>query len=573
MAIDASRSTVCKYGPSASSEFIFTIQNAAEGALVQADVVDEGKSFSNIAISGLTNGNVLQSVQKIVNFLKEGAVDFINGKVIVFFADPLSTYERWKEELKTEKNSQSRALLQSWISHLESDNAVKKVQGGSPDPLQFRKNYVLLGDKYLQLGYLEEADSCYQKSLHDVYVLKNNFFLIASIYGSLGVLYKEMGDIERSLRFHRVALQIGEVLKEGMLIAKTHSNMGAAYMCLDDATQALPHYQKHFNYVKKIQDQDQIRIAHHNIGGAQDTLGRFEEAIDEYKKALALTQDLLARGDIYLNLGATYNNMGQYRKAISAYDSASDCYEKAGVKSGNVEGGLANVYSHLGEYEKALKYHLEALKIFREKDALTKIAIALANMGTVYEQLLSQKKEQISLSKKGSMEDVSSTYCVKAIQSYQESLEMAKKIGHGSCQCTAAVHLSESYFRANKLDEALDFFGQAFESLRYTVDPSISLAVYRLGGHIYLSIERFEDAQKCFDQCLSLAIEMKSPLSQGSAYCYLGILDMKRNEFLDASKHFRASVKIFAEMQRKNTAEDVQKGVSFFETIFYPYRF
>jgi tetratricopeptide (TPR) repeat protein len=575
MSIDtsSSRLIICKYGPTTSSEFTFTIQNTAEGVLIQADVVDEGKSFSNIPISGLPNPNVLQSIQKIVSFLQERAVDFINGKAIVFFADPLSTYQRWKEELKTEKNSQIKALLESRIFHLGSDNAVEKVQEGSPDPLQFRKNYVLLGDKYLQLGCLEEANSCYQKSLHDVYVLRDNHFLIASVHGSLGVVYKEMGDIERSLRFHKVTLQIGELLQNDLLIAKTHFNMGSAYMCLDDAVKALPHHQKHFNYAKKIQDQNEIKIAHNNMGTVWDTLGQFKKALDEYKEALALTQDLLARGDVYLNVGATYNNMGNYGNAISAYSSASDCYKKAGVKSGNVEGGLANVYSHLGEYGKALKYHQEALKIYREKKDLIKTALALANMGTVYDQLHSQKENQLSFSKRDSMDDLSLTYWNLAVESYKESLEIARKIGHVSCQCTAEVHLSESYFRVNKHDQTLDFLEQATRSLEHTVDPSVALAVYRLGGRIHLLINRFEEAKKCFDLCLKLAIEMKSPLSEGFAYYYLGIFEMTRKAFLEASKHFRASVTIFAEMQRKNTAEDVQKGISFFETIFYPYRF
>jgi len=60
-----------------SSEFTFTIQSTAEGVLIQADVVDEGKSFFNIPISGLPNPNVLQSIQKIVSFLLERLVSFV----------------------------------------------------------------------------------------------------------------------------------------------------------------------------------------------------------------------------------------------------------------------------------------------------------------------------------------------------------------------------------------------------------------------------------------------------------------------------------------------------------------
>lgn len=47
---------------------------------------------------------------------------------------------------------------------------------------------------------------------------------------------------------------------------------------------------------------------------------------------------------------------------------------------------------------------------------------------------------------------------------------------------------------------------------------------------------------------------------------------MEAKNYADAIESFQKAIKIFSVLQKENTANNVQHSVSFFETVFHPYR-
>lgn len=563
--------TIHKSGPN-TLEMTFTISGEPDKPSIQTCVKEEGQIFFDKTITTLPASSLVGSAQKIITFLQNSVIDFINEKIFIFLDDPLSTYNLWKEELAKKNSPEMHTLLQSRIAHLESDNAVARIQSIRGSSAESNQRYILLGDKYMELGFYEEANVCYQRSLRDIYILKDNLEVLGIAHGSLGVVYKEMGDESRSLRFHQVAFEVAKLLKNDLMAAKTHLNVGSAYMGLDKASEALVHFRQHFRYAKQHKNSDEMRCGYQNIGTALDTLGEFDKAIAEYKNALSLTKKPLDRGGLHINLGVTYNKMGLYQQALEAYHAAEKYYAQIGLKLGALFEGLANVYSNLGEYKKSLNYHQKALIIHEKENHLSHQALALANIGNVYELLGNLETQQAEYLRKDVKEEVYPPHWEDSVEAYLKSLEIAKRIGHKTCQSGAEMCLSKSYFVVGKIEESLEFFRQALQTQRTVQDPSIRIQLYQLGGKIHLCKGDFEPANICLQEALSIAQRHKILSSEGSLYLNLGILEMERERFAEAGCYFKQSIAIFSTMQNHNTSNDLQKGVSFFETTFHPYR-
>lgn len=564
-------SMVVKYGPSLDLRVVVTIEDKEGKTTIRADVIDSGKFFSDVSVKAPKSA-LLQSSQKILEFFQGSLVDFIGKIVFVCPSDLLFTYERWKTKLKEEKRAGKVDSLRRKIAYLESDGAIAKLQSASPYSLEVRHHYIFLGDKYLQLRRYPEAAACYQKSLQNIYVFRNNSRLIGCAYGSLGVLYKEIGDVHRSLQFHCVSVDVGVQCEIPVFIMKGHLNVGAAFMCLNDSKAALDCFEKHIQLAEQMGDSDELASGYHNLGDSLDSLGRLPEAITQYEKALLLAKRSSAKGDLYINLGATYNRAGRYREALSAYQNAESHYAQDGIESPELPGALANVYSNLGEYEKALEYYQKAVMIYRKLRNRLQEATSLANLGNAYRELAHLKDEKSFLSLPKLEKNGSHPYWERAIDTYKEAYAIANELKYKTCVCTVLLNLSQTYFILGSLEESLSFFELVLSSIDRAMDPFTYAMAHEIGGKIYLSSGELDLAEASFNEYLDSASEANSLRSQANAYFHLGILERERKNFLQAAEFFRKSVGIFSKMQRSNTAEDLQKGISFFEATFYPYR-
>ena len=86
------------------------------------------------------------------------------------------------------------------------------------------------------------------------------------------------------------------------------------------------------------------------------------------------------------NLGLSYRNLGDVRKAIERHEQALEIARETGNLLGEASqlGNLGLCYSDLGDVRKAIEHHEQALEIARETGNALGEASELDNLGLCY---------------------------------------------------------------------------------------------------------------------------------------------------------------------------------------------
>jgi tetratricopeptide (TPR) repeat protein len=158
-------------------------------------------------------------------------------------------------------------------------------------------------------------------------------------------------------------------------------------------------------------------IIHDNLYRDLDRWGNYRTLIDLYLDLLpkdhfndtSLLDNPQSHSAVLGNLGTAYLNMGQVEKAIEYHEQALVIAKEIGDRrgEGNAFGNLGNAYSILGQVEKAIEYHKQALVIAKEIGDRRNEGIWLGNLGSAYSNL-------------GQVE--------KAIEYYEQALVIGKEI-------------------------------------------------------------------------------------------------------------------------------------------------
>ncbi|MDD5120517.1 MAG: tetratricopeptide repeat protein [Candidatus Omnitrophica bacterium] len=98
--------------------------------------------------------------------------------------------------------------------------------------------------------------------------------------------------------------------------------------------------------------------AHSNLGVQYEYLGRFSEAEAEYRRALKIKPDLM---EARLSLANLYFKQKLYARAKLEYELLENT--PLGVKAGEVENNLGNIYEAMGDMQAAVAKYTQALRL------------------------------------------------------------------------------------------------------------------------------------------------------------------------------------------------------------------
>ena len=111
-------------------------------------------------------------------------------------------------------------------------------------------------------------------------------------------------------------------------------------------------------------------------------------------KAAKESDDRYNEGAFLGNLGLAYRDLGQVEKAIEYHKQALEISREIGHRQGegNHLGNLGIAYNDLGQVEKAIEYYEQALEISREIGHRHNEGIWLGNLGVAYRDLSQVEK-------------------------------------------------------------------------------------------------------------------------------------------------------------------------------------
>jgi CHAT domain-containing protein/Tfp pilus assembly protein PilF len=177
---------------------------------------------------------------------------------------------------------------------------------------------------------------------------------------------------------------------------------------------------------------------------AQDREKRLQ-AIAGYERAAGLWRSLRDDREVALclhRIGTIYDSLGESQKALDYHNQALPLRRAAGDGAGEAAtlNGIGNVYSHIGENQKAVDSYSQALTLRRALGDRGGEAATLGNIGVVYRNLGENRK---------------------ALDAFKQVLPLMRAMGDRKGEAITLNNMGGVYFDLGEKQKALEYFSRA----------------------------------------------------------------------------------------------------------------
>ena len=290
--------------------------------------------------------------------------------------------------------------------------------------------------------------------------------------------------------------------------------------------------------------------------------------------------DRSGEGKAYANLGIAHDSLGDFKKAVEYHllhlSIAKEFADRAG--EGKAYANLGVACLSLGDFEKALEYHQLDLNISKEVEDRGGEGKAYSNLGLAY-HFLGDFRKALKFHKQalGIAKDVGDktlegcvyshlglTYCnlgdfEEAIECHQEDLSIAEEIGDNAGRGKAYANLGITYLSIGNFRKALEY-NQLHLTIAEDVGDRDSQGSANANiGEAYFYLGDFQKAIEYHQQSLSIAKEIGKQINEGREYSNLGQAYLALGDVREAEDNFKQSVKVFDEIRNNLHSRDESK--------------
>ncbi|MGC9374648.1 MAG: tetratricopeptide repeat protein [Bacteroidales bacterium] len=256
----------------------------------------------------------------------------------------------------------------------------------------WRKGKVLLkyGDYFKISGdYVQAVD--YYLEAKKIFTDLKNVKALGTIFNNLGATYENMGKYEEAMSNLMEALAIYESINDSYSIAKTYVNLGLLYFQQKEYDKSLEFYNRSLQIKRSLNDQEGIALLYNNIAivnyyteNYDSVRYYFQKAYDIYEKEGNKRSQVMALS----NLAEIYSVLGQKDKALESYFDVLKLEKELGEKAqvGKTYFLIGNLYYNRQEIQEAKSYFLRSLSIAKEVNALVDIKDACYSLAEVYKE-------------------------------------------------------------------------------------------------------------------------------------------------------------------------------------------
>lgn len=376
--------------------------------------------------------------------------------------------------------------------------------------------------------------------------------------GTIGTLYKDLGEKEKALEFINQGLQVARTAGDQRgeawaltALADVDETFGDKKQALDLLKQALPMW-------KTIRNRDGEMTSENGIGMSLAELGEGKEAIGHFEQALAISRELHNEpfeasvldnvastygmlGDLKKqveldnaalaiqrrrndrinlamtlnNIGVAYSNLSDYQKAMDAYTSSLNLKHELGMDESVELNNIAWIYSTTGDYENALKYYRRSVEILRPLKDDWRLATALGNLGATYTDLHQYEK---------------------ALEMHQESLALTRKGGNRRVEANALHNVAVAYEKLGDQDKALDYSSQSVAMLRTTQDRLLLSGPLRGLGTLYRRRGERQKAMELLKESLEVSRDIGNRRAEAEALGQIAHVYLDQGDLAEALK-------------------------------------
>lgn len=458
---------------------------------------------------------------------------------------------------------------------------------GKWDPLGEAWLWEVLGSARMNLGELEEARTCYLKSLEISQKEGFSYREMAAI-GNLGSLYAALSDYPNALKHHQQGRKLAKELDEPLDMAVANHCIGNVYMDQGHFRKALEIFRTLLKAAKKLSDKELETHAMTGMGIALASLGDFPQAEELQQKARALAQanddpvsEMVAVGNLatlesnrgnpikalqlhqlvlrsaiqrqelqdelgeLIAIGGLNMDMGRYQQADAYLCQARAKAQSSGYvyEEGMVLISLGKLRFSQGALAEAETLVKRAEKLGLETGSLSLQARPLGNLTDILKARGEWKEVETvarrALALFGRMGDqVSRAKTLLILASVAQARnDLDRATAHAEKALTIAEITGERYLHINALTELGGCFAGMSrhvrakacfeEAVQYARDSGyhqlLVLALNNLGGAA-LALDQMDEAAQWFEESAELAASIGDLQGRAEALCNLGSL-------------------------------------------------
>jgi CHAT domain-containing protein/Tfp pilus assembly protein PilF len=294
-------------------------------------------------------------------------------------------------------------------------------------------------------------------------------------------------------------------------------------------------YKVKIEELRAATEQDKTRIAAEkaytqamSLRGGTETAESLQIAIKKYEESLSLYHvigDRKGEATVLMRIGEVYSLLGEKQKALDYFAQALTIHRAIGNLEG--EGDTLNnigvVYDDLGEKQKALDYYTQALSLRRAVGDQNGEAETLANIGVVYDSFGEKQKaldyfaQAIQLlravrdrhGEAATLSNIGGVYTdlgekQKALTYYGQALTLARAIGDRRGEAITLSNIGGVYKDLGEKQKALDYYAQALPLRRAVGDPDGEAATLLSIGAVYDDLGEQQKALPYYNRALTL---------------------------------------------------------------------
>ncbi len=394
----------------------------------------------------------------------------------------------------------------------------------------------LIGLGYLNLGDYPTAVSCFRKS--DGIVADNVTRDIAGYNLTLlGNMYRDLGKYDSAQLSYSNAINVmgGEGSTENRL-ATTYKNFAHLDMLRWKNEEAILKLEKAEGIARKANDTYILVDIWSMYGKVYENLLDFETARNYFLKMCAGAEK---QGDLYHLIMCDLDNAefayrrGDFSSSLTHCFNAlkkSDSYYYPPQRA-EIYFKIGDVYAEFAQYDLALKYFLESLKITEKLGLINSTANTYSAMAWIYKDQFNFpmalnyiNQSQAIRESIGNEHGISNCHNVRgliyylqkkyddALEEFDESLRIRKAIHHTEGISASIFNMSLIYEDLNQLDKALDLQLQAI-NIEENIDNKASVAIsYNSVAALLIKLGRLKEAENYIIKAQELAAFTKSRL-------------------------------------------------------------
>ncbi|MCF6318913.1 MAG: tetratricopeptide repeat protein [Proteobacteria bacterium] len=398
-----------------------------------------------------------------------------------------------------------------------------------------------IGSIFTRMDQLEKSKTIVEKSL-EVKQSKldaNDDEIISSIT-QLGLIHRRLKNNDKAESYLIKAIELHESRDKPNLsqLAYTHNHLGNLYWQKNDIEQSIYHHNNALELRKQTGENRLLADSYNNLGAIYKRSKQWDLSQYNLDEALALYRNFYDEDHPYIafalnNLGTVEEHRFNWKTAeelyVKTFTSLKNRYGKSHQNTLVAQITLAIFYSKRMRFQESIELRKQAIKIYREKGNLEKVAKQLNR--TAYDLYYLGEIKQA----KQFHEQAIST--IKDVSTKDEFLQAKLNIDY------AALLIEQGKFELAKrnLNQSLGEL-ESHSNNKYFY----SMVAMNLLADILFKQDKYKEATKLFNKVIQLSDD-KSKANQRQvikAYVGIGKSMAELNKFSQANENFQSGLKV-----------------------------